>query len=390
MNPNNLVPTGAAPATTGPKRRRRLPAKLRRASIALALVGALCLAGVVAASASRRVPNAAEGAPRISRRSPDGRASITWVGDTLLGDAAQPLIDRNGLQWPAARAPLPDNTDVIIANAEGPFTDRVAIADPLQKYSYKAQPRTAGAFAAMGIDAISLSNNHVMDYGSAGMDDTIANAGAAGIRTFGAGTTVEQARLPLMIETDVGTIGIVGFSDDSGPNMARADRPGVHQLNAASLADGVKLARRAGADFVVAHVQWGEGYAPVDDRQRAFAQAFVAAGYDLVIGLHPHVVQPVELIDGVPIIYSVGNYVFNTPGRFTRAAPGFGLVVTTEFRARGHLIVHMRCIETDNAVVAFQPRPCDNVQAQDLLGSLHPKVAVRGAVAKLDVPLRRR
>ena len=371
-------------------RRRRLPPKLRRASIALALAGVLCLGGVVAANAGQSVPNPAEGAPRISRPLKDGKASITWVGDTLFGDAGQPLIDQNGLAWPAARVPLPNDSDVVIANAEGPFTDQLGLADPLQKYSYKAQPRTAGAFAALGIDAVSLSNNHVMDYGAPGMLDTIANAGKNGLRTFGAGATRQQARLPLMIETDIGTIGVVGFSDDSGPNIARSDRPGVHQLNAASMADGITLARRAGADFVVAHVQWGEGYAPVDSRQRAFALAFAAAGYDLVIGLHPHVVQPVEVINGVPVVYSLGNYVFMTPGRFSDAAPGFGLIVTTEFRATGHLVIRMRCIQTDNAVVSFQPRPCDSAQSPALLGSLNVRAVVSGDVATLDVPLRSR
>ena len=373
-----------------PKRRRRLPPRLRRASIALAVVGGLCLGGVVAASAGQPVPNAAEGAPRISRMSKDGQASITWVGDTLLGDAGQPFIDQNSLAWPAARVPLPKDSDVVIANAEGPFTDHAGLADPLQKYSYKAQPRTAAAFAAFGIDAVSLSNNHVMDYGAPGMLDTIANAEKAGLRTFGAGATREQARLPLMIETDIGTIGVVGLSDDSGPNIARSDRPGVHQLNAASVADGIKLARRAGADYVVAHVQWGEGYAPVDARQRAFAAALAAAGYDLIIGLHPHVVQPIEIVRGVPVLYSLGNYVFTTPGRFTDAAPGFGLIVTTEFRASGRMVITMKCIQTDNEVVSFQPRPCDSSQTQALLGSLNPKVVVRGDVATLNVPLRSR
>lgn len=376
----------------GPRRKKRrkrkpLPRQLRRAAIALSVAGILCLAFVVAAGAKAPVANPAAGAPRVSLLGRGERVSITWVGDTLLGDAAQALLDRNGLTWPAAHVLPPRDTDLVIANAEGPFTDRGELFDPLQRYSYKAQPRTADAFATIGIDVVSLSNNHVMDYGPTGLFDTMANARAAGIRTFGAGATSEEARLPLMIETDVGTIAVIGFADDSGLNIARIDRPGVHQLNATSIVDGIKLARRAGADLVIAHVQWGENYAPLNARQRVLAKAFASAGYDLVVGLHPHVVQPVEIIDGVPIVYSIGNYVFTTLGRFTDAAPGYGLVLTTEFRSGARLLIKAKCIQTDNAVVFFQPRPCDTIQSKALLGSLNPKAVLHGNVAELNLRL---
>lgn len=372
------------------KRRRRLPRQLRRSSIGLVIAGALCIGGVVAVTAKESVANPAAGAPNISLVGSGKRVSVTWLGDTLLGDVAQPLIDRNGLTWPAALVRPPKDADLVIANAEGPLTDRVDLFDPLQRFTYKAHPRTAAALASIGIDAVSLSNNHAMDYGPAGLFDTMANAKAAGIRTFGGGATSTEARLPLIVNTDIGTIAIVGFSDDSGINIARSDRPGVHQLNATSIADGIQLARRAGADRVIAHVQWGENYAPVDARQRALAKAFAAAGYDLIVGLHPHVVQPIEIVDGVAVVYSIGNYVFTTPGRFTDAAPGYGLVLTTEFGAGDRLAIRMKCIQTDNAVVSFQPRPCDANQAAALLGSLNPKAIVRGDIAELNVRLRHR
>ena len=106
----------------------------------------------------------------------------------------------------------------------------------------------------------------------------------------------------------------------------------------------------------MAYVQWGENYSPVDERQHAFAHALATAGYDLVIGLHPHVVQPVEIVSGVPVIYSLGNYVFTTAGRFNDAVPGFGLTVTTEFRP-GRLTLTMRCIQTDNRARALPAPP---------------------------------
>jgi poly-gamma-glutamate capsule biosynthesis protein CapA/YwtB (metallophosphatase superfamily) len=366
-----------------------MPAPVRRAAIASVTAGALCVGAVVVTTAAESVPNPAAGGPHVSVAGSGDGFTIAWLGDTLLGDAGQPLIDRYGPTWPAAHVPPPDDADLVIANAEGPLTDHTVVFDPLQRWSYQAQPRSAGALAKIGIDAVSLANNHIMDRGPVGLFDTIANARAAGLVTFGGGATSEQARLPLMIKTDIGTIAVVGFADDSGLNIARRDRPGIRQLNPENIVEDIRLARRAGADRVVAHVQWGENYAPLEARQRALATALAAAGYDLVIGLHPHVVQPIEIIDGVPVVYSLGNYVFTTPGRFTDAAPGYGLVLSTEFDAAGRLTLEMRCIQTDNEVVLYQPRPCDAGQARALLGSLNSKVVVRGDVAQLKVPAAR-
>ena len=382
-----MTSSGSETALPRKRRRMRMPTRVRRASIVSVIIGGFCVGAVVAATARESVPNPAAGGPHISLVGKGEAFSIAWLGDTLLGDAGQPLLDLYGLTWPAAHVPPPADADLVIANAEGPFTDHVEAFDPLQRWSYQAQPRTAGALAAIGIDAISLSNNHVMDRGPTGLFDTMTHARAAGLLTFGGGSTSEQARLPLMIKTDIGTIAVVGFADDSGLNIARRDRPGIRQLSPKSIVEDIQLARRAGADRVVAHVQWGENYAPLDGRQRALAHALAAAGYDLVVGLHPHVVQPVEIVDGVPVIYSIGNYVFTTPGRFTDAAPGYGLVLTTEFRASGRLTLRMRCIQTDNDVVLYQPRPCDASQARALLGSLNPQIELQGDVAQLDVQL---
>jgi poly-gamma-glutamate capsule biosynthesis protein CapA/YwtB (metallophosphatase superfamily) len=364
-----------------------MPVRVRRAAIALVVAGGICLGAVVVTTAGESVRNPAAGGPNISLRGRGERFAIAWLGDTLLGDAGQPMLDRFGPTWAAVHVPPPKDADLVIANAEGPLTDRLEVFDPLQRWSYQAKPSSAAALAAIGIDAVSLSNNHIMDRGPAGMFDTITNVRAAGLRTFGGGATSEQARLPLMVKTDLGVIAVVGFADDSGLNIARPDRPGISQLNPKNIVENIRLARRAGADRVVAHVQWGENYAPRDGRQRALGKALAAAGYDLVIGLHPHVVQPIEIVEGVPIVYSIGNYVFTTPGRFTDSAPGYGLILTTEFRSGSRLMLRMQCIQTDNSVVLFQPRPCDATQARALLGALHPKLVLKGDVGQLDVQL---
>ena len=110
------------------------------------------------------------------------------------------------------------------------------------------------------------------------------------------------------------------------------------------------------------------------------------AGYDLVIGHGPHVVQPVEVIDGVPVLYSLGNFVFGTSGRFTERFPGYGLVATVRLEGGSIGAVEPRCILTDNERIAFQPRPCPETEAVTVLASLHPSLELSAGVARLELP----
>ncbi|NDJ77722.1 MAG: hypothetical protein GYB65_15830 [Chloroflexi bacterium] len=168
--------------------------------------------------------------------------------------------------------------------------------------------------------------------------------------------------------------------------MATDKQPGTIALGDATIARGYALAREAGAEWVIAYVHWGQNYAVVRDQERAWAQDLVGAGYDMVIGHGAHVVQEIDIIDGVPVVYSLGNFVFGTPGRFDDDFPGFGLIMTTPVDATGFQGMTMRCIQTDNDVVAFQPRPCTPEQSAAVLGALHPDIELTpdGGVLRWD------
>jgi poly-gamma-glutamate capsule biosynthesis protein CapA/YwtB (metallophosphatase superfamily) len=239
-----------------------------------------------------------------------------------------------------------------------------------------------------GIDAISLANNHAMDRGPAGLADTIAAAGAAGIVPVGAGPSTCEAELPLMVRTPAGILGIVALGVPYGTDrMAGLTRPGSIAMSPATISRGAALARAAGADWVIGFVHWGQNYHEVTDVQRDSAAQFAAAGYDLVVGAHPHIVQPIEVIDGMPVAYSLGNFVFGAAGRFPAGA-GFGLLVQATFdRATGLRLLTLRCVATDNDIVAFQPRACSAEEATTVLGGLNPGVVVtdgRGILALSD------
>jgi len=305
-----------------------------------------------------------------------GPFDIVWVGDILLADAAQEDLELSGYDWPFDRLLQTIDGDYLIGNAEGPITQLTEPYFPDQEFEYNADPAAAAALADVGFDAVSLSNNHALDRGPEGLADTVRHLEDAGIVPFGAGT-IDAAEAPLLVSTPHGTVAVVALGEDwNAGAVASETTPGTVPLSPETIERGYLLAIEAGAQWVVAYVHWGENYSPVDDRQRELGVLFAVAGYDLVIGHHPHVVQPVEVIGATPLIYSIGNFAFGTPGRFDADAPGYGLVVRTAFGAEDEPRIQLTCIVTDNEVVAFQPHLCSAAESRKVFGELGPAVRI--------------
>ena len=330
-----------------------------------------------------------EAAPPPADRSEAPTFRILWLGDTLLADAAEPLLAANGYAWAFDRLrPLPD-ADYVIANAEGPITPETAVHDPSQTWSYAARPEAARAMAAEGVAAVGLANNHALDRGPAGLADTIEHLGASGGTAFGAGADLDAALRPLIVETPHGRIGVVAFGQGGGVREnAAEDRSGIAVLTRCNATAGAARAREAGARWLVAFVHWGVNYGELLHAQRRQAALLAGAGYDLVVGHGPHIAQPIEVVDGVPVLYSLGNWVFGTPGRFSAEAPGVGLMVTTAFGPDGLEELRLHCIRTDNHEVGFQPRRCSRAEADAVLRAVHPDIAVEDGVGVLRWPVR--
>jgi poly-gamma-glutamate capsule biosynthesis protein CapA/YwtB (metallophosphatase superfamily) len=306
---------------------------------------------------------------------------VVWVGDVLLGSSARPHLKVHGYQWPFRYLRPLLRGDYLVGNAEGPITRHRAKFHPEQYWSYRARIATAPAIGEAGFNAMSLSNNHCNDRGPEGLLDCIANLTAAGVTPFGAGA-VADAAAPLLIDTPHGRIGVVALGEQwYFDTTATATAPGTIVMNEDSISNGKALAVAAGARWVIAYVHWGLNYEPVTDQQRRDAALLAAAGYDLVIGTGSHTVQPVEIIDGTPVLYSLGNLTFGTKGRFTEQEPGYGLIARTTFTADGLLGVDLTCIATDNKLIHFQPRLCSDRQARQVLAGLGPDVLTRRATA---------
>ena len=358
----------------------------------LALAAALGL--VLAAAACASAPDDACGEDLDAATAPPAERSdapafrILWLGDTLLADAAEPHLVANGYAWAFDHLRPPPDADYVVANAEGPITTGTAVYDSSQRWSYAARPEAARALAAEGVSAAGLANNHALDHGPGGLADTIAHLNAAGVNAFGAGSDLDAALRPLVIETPHGRVGVVAFGQGGGVRKnAGEGRPGIAVLTRCNAAEGARRAREAGASWVVAFVHWGVNYAGVVHAQRTQAARLADAGFDLVVGHGPHVAQPVEVVGGMPVVYSLGNFVFGTPGRFTGDAPGIGLMATTAFGPDGIEALQLHCIRTNNAEVGFQPWPCTRAQADEVLRTVHPDIAIKDGAGVLRWPI---
>ena len=174
---------------------------------------------------------------------------------------------------------------------------------------FKGRPEHVRGLTAVPFEVVTLGNNHVFDYGIGAFRETLNLLEENAIRTVGAGMSPDEARRPLIIEVKGLRIGIVNFSE--GEDLAAAvSGPGVFGWDVDAVVACIR-AIRPGVDFLLLVCHGGVEYIPFPPPYLAEAFRRAAeAGADLVIGHHPHVPQGVQFVNGVPICYSLGNFVF--------------------------------------------------------------------------------
>ena len=167
----------------------------------------------------------------------------------------------------------------------------------------------------LGVDVVTLANNHVYDYGEDAILDTFETLENAGISYFGAGRTLEEAMQPVYLTIQGKTIALVGASraeKNKKTPQATETSPGILRCYDPELFLQVIAEAKANADFCLAFVHWGtENSTKLEPVQIETGRQYLDAGADAVIGAHPHCLQGMEFYDGKPIVYSLGNYWFN-------------------------------------------------------------------------------
>jgi capsule synthesis protein PGA_cap len=228
--------------------------------------------------------------------------------------------------------------DIAIANFENPAPDNPSFHRSGTVFS--ADPRLIDGLANAGIDYVSLANNHIRDAGGAGLLQTIRNVRKRGIEVSGAGKNLAAARKPAVLEAAGTKVAILGYDTIAGSYHATATKIGSAPLTAAIVQEDVKAARRAGADVVIVFPHWGTEYDPTPfANQKRLARMAIDAGADMVIGNHAHWAAAMEIYEGKPIWYALGNLVFDQ----TWSEPTMeGITLELTFRGRELAQVRLR------------------------------------------------
>jgi hypothetical protein len=243
---------------------------------------------------------------------------LAAVGDINLGDGPGALIDLFGPRYPwTGTAAALRAADVAFGNLECAVSTRGA---PVPKqYNFRGRPGALRAMASFaGFDVLNLANNHVGDYGTRALLDTVRLTRRYGMRAVGAGGSLASAAKPRVVTRLGLRVAFVGFSNILPASFfASPSRAGTQPATPERIAAGVRRARRRG-DVVIATFHWGVERATTEDaRQRAFAQIALAAGAHAVIGAHPHVLQPIRTSGRRLVAYSLGNFVFGASSSAT-------------------------------------------------------------------------
>lgn len=243
-----------------------------------------------------------------------GGATITMVGDIILGRTVHTIMTRLG-DYAAPFRLVADElkaADLTVGDLECSLSD--SIEPPTDPFTFSFMTRAAGVEGLLlaGIDAVSGANNHSMNFGAAGMEDTLATLDRAGIGHFGIGADLDAARAPAVFEVNGLRVAFLGYDGITGDVYGATDAsPGTAPMVLEHIMADVARAREQ-ADIVIPFLHWGVEYTltPTDE-QRAIARRAIDAGASLVVGSHPHWVQGMEVYLDRPIIYSLGNFVFD-------------------------------------------------------------------------------
>ena len=249
--------------------------------------------------------------------------SVAFAGDILFdpGYAVMSKLQQNGGQISAGIAPdlieEMRSADSMVLNNEFPYSDR-GTPTPEKQFTFRARPQTVSYLGDLGVDLVSLANNHAYDYGETAFLDTMDTLAQAGITYMGAGRNLQEARRPVYYIINNMKIAFVAATqierlDNPDTKGATDTSAGVFRCwNGDNLLETVREARQ-NSDFVIVFLHWGtENQDTIDWAQEKQAPEVVEAGADLIIGAHPHCLQQISMVNGVPVVYSLGNFWFNS------------------------------------------------------------------------------
>lgn len=258
--------------------------------------------------------------------SSEKHAVLTFGGDVCFHDAYSnmgTLASRGGRMQDVISADLLQemiDSDVCMVNNEFPYSRRGAPL-PEKMYAFRSKPENVKLLSQMGVDIVGIANNHAFDHGEDAFLDTLDTLDEAGVKRVGGGRNLDEASQPVFFEVDgikIGYLAATQIERNGNPDTrgATEDRAGVlrcfseKELN--HFLDVITQTKQE-CDFLVVFIHWGTESTDVLDWAQPYqADLITKAGADIIVGGHPHVLQGLDIVNGIPVIYSLGNYWFNS------------------------------------------------------------------------------
>ena len=308
--------------------------------------------------------------------------TLLLVGDVMLGRLVNDILKVEPPAYPWGNTlPLLRGADTRICNLECAIADRGTPWSATPKvFHFRSDAKNIAVLNAAHFDAVSLANNHVLDFNNEGLFDMLHHLECAGIHYAGAGTTLKEASEPAIWEVQGRKLGLIACTDNE-PNWAASEvHAGVwyvpiqvqderaHQL--------FEVVRRTKAEvaYLIVSIHWGPnwGYAPPPEH-RPFAHALIEHGADLVFGHSGHIVRGIEMYQNKPIIYCAGDFIDDyAVDEVERNDQSFLFLIGLKGTTLSHLFLYptlihhfqARCARKDerHAIVLGMQRRCAQLQ----------------------------
>ncbi|HIT76665.1 MAG TPA: CapA family protein [Candidatus Avipropionibacterium avicola] len=332
---------------------------------------------------------------------------ILVLGDFHFGEsyrqAGATVLARHGYRHSTEHLrPFLAAADVRIVNLETPIVDPEQHPSPLhgrKTYLHWADPEaTPAALVELGVDAVSLANNHTLDHGTAGLLETLDRLAAVDIDVFGAGRTLAEAvrghQVMIPASHGGGTLRFTGsfqysrrhdheygfYAGETTPGCAALSRRAVPPARSAEDPDDL---------LTIAFPHWGANYRWRTPGQQVLGQTLIGSGHDLVLGHGSHCVQEIDRIEQHWVVNGLGNGNFQSGGRFARyvreeSILPYGFWAVLEIGAPEHgqrrVVLRLHPVHSDNHVTDFQPRPVSRDERDRILHQLLRRSVGAGAI----------
>lgn len=309
-------------------------------------------------SAETTVPHSTTTLPETTTTVPSTPVLIHAVGDVNFDTSYIPNLATNGYEYAFAGLDgLFERDDLTIINLE---CSPSLLGAPLDKaFTFRCDPASLSVARQAGVEVANLANNHGQDFGTEAMLDGRDNVNRSGMRAVGVGPNLAIATRPAVFDVGPWRVAVLGMGGvvPSSTWLATEESPGMASGDdIEQMAEAVRAAAEI-ADFVAVSIHWMwelETEPRPDDRERA--EAMIAAGADMIFGHHPHRLGELEFIEGKPVFWTLGNFIWprlSDAGSTTAVAR---VVIHPDGRLEACLIPTF--IETSGQPVLQEPAPC--------------------------------